>query len=178
MLKVWNVSLIGRHVHARALGHVLVVGGLLESIHAFGESTVGGWFLALIAVVLAGSTALVVDRLDDLRSERRIDSLLAQESRPARRPRAGESWFVIFWGTFLPLSSEGEPVTGASDRQPWFDRYTPCRSRCCSCWASGMRRTGARLAAGVARARAAETVLRRSRSVAGITVILLLRRYS
>ena len=54
--------------------------GILDSIHAFGASTVGGWFLALIAVVVAGSTALIVSRLDDLRSERRIDSLLSREA--------------------------------------------------------------------------------------------------
>ena len=36
--------------------------------------------LALIAVVLIGSTALIVSRLDDLRSEKQIDSLISREA--------------------------------------------------------------------------------------------------
>ena len=64
MLKVWNVSLIVGTFTLALLGTFLVRSGVLESIHAFGASTVGGWFLGLIAVVLAGSTALIVSRLD------------------------------------------------------------------------------------------------------------------
>ena len=80
MLKVWNVSLIVATFTLALLGTFLVRSGILESIHAFGASTVGGWFLALIAIVLVGSTALIVSRLDDLRIERRLDSLLSRES--------------------------------------------------------------------------------------------------
>ena len=80
MLKVWNVSLIVGTFTLALLGTFLVRSGVLESIHAFGASTVGGWFLGLIAVVLAGSTALIVSRLDALRSERRIDSLASREA--------------------------------------------------------------------------------------------------
>ena len=54
--------------------------GILESIHAFGASTVGGPLLALIAVVIVGSAALIVSRLDDLQSERRIESLASREA--------------------------------------------------------------------------------------------------
>jgi len=96
-----------------------------SSIHAFGESTVGGWFLGLIAVVLAGSTALIVSRLDDLRSERRIDSLLSRESIFLLNNLALVGlWFVIFWGTFFPLISEAVTGDKASVGPPWFDRYT------------------------------------------------------
>jgi cytochrome c-type biogenesis protein CcmF len=52
----------------------------------------------LIAVVLAGSTALIVSRLDDLRSERQIDSLLSRESVFLLNNLALVGlWFVIFW---------------------------------------------------------------------------------
>ena len=39
------------------LGTFLVRSGILQSIHAFGASTVGGPLLVLIAVVAIGSTA-------------------------------------------------------------------------------------------------------------------------
>jgi cytochrome c-type biogenesis protein CcmF len=125
MLKVWNVSLIAATFTLALLGTFLVRSGILESIHAFGASTVGGWFLALIAVVLAGSAALIVSRLDDLRSERRIDSLLSRESIfLANNLILVGLCFVIFWGTFFPLISEAVTGTKASVGPPWFDRFT------------------------------------------------------
>ena len=41
MLRVWNVSLIVATFALALLGTFLVRSGILESIHAFGESTVG-----------------------------------------------------------------------------------------------------------------------------------------
>ena len=42
MLKVWNVSLISATFCLALLGTFLVRSGILQSIHAFGASTVGG----------------------------------------------------------------------------------------------------------------------------------------
>ena len=80
MLKVWNACLIVATFSLALLGTFLVRSGVLQSIHAFGDSTVGPYILGLIAVVLIGSTALIVSRLDDLRSEKRIDSLISREA--------------------------------------------------------------------------------------------------
>ena len=80
MLKVWNACLIVATFSLALLGTFLVRSGVLQSIHAFGDSTVGPYILGLIAVVLIGSTALIVSRLDDLRSEKRIDSLVSREA--------------------------------------------------------------------------------------------------
>src|SRR3712207_8838900 len=62
------------------LGTFLVRSGILDSIHAFGESTLGKYFLVFIAIVLAGPAALVLSRRDDLRSEARLDSLASPEA--------------------------------------------------------------------------------------------------
>ena len=80
MLKVWNAVLIVATFSLALLGTFLVRSGVLQSIHAFGDSTVGPYILGLIGVVLIGSTALIISRLDDLRSEKRIDSLISRES--------------------------------------------------------------------------------------------------
>jgi cytochrome c-type biogenesis protein CcmF len=125
MLKVWNVSLIVATFTLALLGTFLVRSGILDSIHAFGASTVGGYFLALIAVVVVGSTVLVVSRLGDLRSERRIDSLLSRESVfLLNNLLLVGLCFVVFWGTFFPLISEAVTGHKASVGPPWFDRYT------------------------------------------------------
>jgi cytochrome c-type biogenesis protein CcmF len=125
MLRVWNVTLIVATFSLALLGTFLVRSGVLQSIHAFGASTVGAPILALIAVVLVGSTALIVSRLDDLRSERRIDSLASRESIfLVNNLLLLGLCAVIFWGTFFPLISEAITGTRASLAAPWFNRYT------------------------------------------------------
>ena len=143
--------------------------GILDSIHAFGASTVGGWFLALIAVVLVGSTALIVSRLDDLRSERRIDSLLSRESVfLLNNLLLVGLCFVVFWGTFFPLISEAVTGDKASVGPPWFDRYTVPLALVLVLLVGS--RAAARVAPGDARAAAA--------AVRGPAAAVALRRWS
>jgi cytochrome c-type biogenesis protein CcmF len=125
MLRIWNVSLVIGTFVLSLLGTFLVRSGVLESIHAFGASTLGKPFLLFIAIVLFGSVALVLSRLDDLRSEARLDSLLSRESVFLLNNLVLVGLcFVVFWGTFFPLISEA--LTGQSSTlgPPWFDRYT------------------------------------------------------
>jgi cytochrome c-type biogenesis protein CcmF len=124
MLKVWNVSLISLAFVLALLGTFLVRSGILQSIHAFGASTVGGPLLVLIGVVAIGSTALIVSRLPDLRPERRIESALSREAifLVNNLLLVGLA-AVIFWGTFFPLIAEFFTGTRSSLGSPWFDRY-------------------------------------------------------
>ena len=125
MLKVWNACLIVATFSMALLGTFLVRSGVLQSIHAFGDNTVGPYILGLIGVVLIGSTALIVSRLDDLRSEKRIDSLVSRESVfLVNNLLLVGLTAVVAWGTFFPLISELFTGTKASLAAPWFDRYT------------------------------------------------------
>jgi cytochrome c-type biogenesis protein CcmF len=125
MLKVWNAALIVGTFSMALLGTFLVRSGVLQSIHAFGDSTVGPYILGLIGVVLVGSTALIVSRLDDLRSEKRIDSLASRESVfLVNNLLLVGLVAIIFWGTFFPLISELFTGEKASLAAPWFDQYT------------------------------------------------------
>ncbi len=125
MLKVWNVSLVLATGTLAIMGTFLVRSGVLNSIHAFGGATLGVPFVALIAVLIAGSIYLVVSRRDMLRSEHRLDSLLSRESMfLANNLVLVALCFVIFWGTYFPLISEALTGQEASVGPPWFDRYT------------------------------------------------------
>jgi cytochrome c-type biogenesis protein CcmF len=125
MLKLWNASLILATGVLAILGTFLVRSGILESIHAFGGSTLGKPFLALIAVLMIGCVALVASRRADLRPEARLDSLLSRESMfVLNNVVLVGLCFVIFWGTFFPLISEAATGQKASVGPPWFDRYT------------------------------------------------------
>ena len=124
MLKVWNVSLVLATGVLAILGTFLVRSGILNSIHAFGASTLGVPFLVLIGVLIAGSIALVVSRAPDLRSDARLDSLLSREAVFLLNNLVLVGLcFVIFWGTFFPLISEALTGNEASVGPPWFDRY-------------------------------------------------------
>jgi cytochrome c-type biogenesis protein CcmF len=125
MLKVWNACLIVATFSLALLGTFLVRSGVLQSIHAFGDSTVGPYILGLIAAVLIGSTALIVSRLDDLRSQKRIDSLASREAVfVVNNLLLVALCATIFWGTFFPLISELFTGEKSSLAAPWFDRYT------------------------------------------------------
>ena len=80
MLKIWNVSLVLATGTLAILGTFLVRSGILDSIHAFGASTLGVPFVILIAIMIGGSIGLVVWRREALRSENRLDSLLSREA--------------------------------------------------------------------------------------------------
>src|SRR3954466_8840561 len=125
MLKVWNACLIVGTFSMALLGTFLVRSGVLQSIHAFGDSTVGPYILGLIGVVVLGSTALIISRLDGLRTPKRVDSLVSRESVfLVNNLLLVGLTAVIFWGTFFPLISELFTGNKASLAAPWFDRYT------------------------------------------------------
>jgi cytochrome c-type biogenesis protein CcmF len=125
MLKVWNVSLILGTGTLAVLGTFLVRSGILDSIHAFGASTLGVPFVSLIGVMIAASIYLIVTRRAALRSEHRLDSLLSREAifLGNNLILVGLA-FVVFWGTFFPLISEAVTGQKAAVGPPWFDRYT------------------------------------------------------
>jgi cytochrome c-type biogenesis protein CcmF len=125
MLKVWNATLIVATFSMCLLGTFLVRSGVLESIHAFGNDTVGPYLLVVIGIVVIGSTFLIVSRLDDLRSEKRIDSLVSRESIfLVNNLLLVGMTVVIAWGTFFPLISELFTGNKSSLAAPWFDKYT------------------------------------------------------
>ncbi len=124
MLKVWNVSLICATFALCLLGTFLVRSGILQSIHAFGASTVGTPLLILIGTVLIGSTALIVSRQKELRSERRVQSLASRESVfLVNNLLLVGLCLIIFWGTFFPLISEALTGERSTLAAPWFERY-------------------------------------------------------
>jgi cytochrome c-type biogenesis protein CcmF len=121
MLKIWNASLILATGTLAILGTFLVRSGILDSIHAFGASTLGVPFVVLIGVMIAGSVTLVVTRRADLRSDNQLDSLLSREAvfLFQNLVLVGMT-FVIFWVTFFPLISEAITGTKVSVGPPAF----------------------------------------------------------
>ncbi len=124
MLKVWNASLILATGILAILGTFLVRSGVIQSIHAFTGSDLGWPFLILIVLMVVGAVWLVVSRRDALATEHKLDSLLSREAMfLANNLVLVAMAFVVFWGTFFPLTSEiltgKEQTLGPS----WYGRY-------------------------------------------------------
>ncbi|HZG47975.1 MAG TPA: heme lyase CcmF/NrfE family subunit [Thermoleophilaceae bacterium] len=125
MLKIWNVSLVCATFVLALLGTFLVRSGILESIHAFGASTIGVQFLVFICAVIALSVGLILARLPHLRSEAKLDSLVSREAFFLLNNLVLVGLcLVILWGTFFPLISEALTGREASVGPPWFNRLT------------------------------------------------------
>jgi cytochrome c-type biogenesis protein CcmF len=121
MLKVWNVSLVLASGTLAILGTFLVRSGILDSIHAFGASTLGVPFVLLIGAMIAGSIGLVSWRRPQLQSEARIDSLISREAVFLFQNLVLVAMVaVIFWITFFPLISQAITGTKVSVGPPAF----------------------------------------------------------
>ena len=124
MMKVWNVSLVLLFGTLSIFGTFLVRSGVLDSIHAFGASTLGVPFVVLLAVMFLGSVGLVIWRRDLLRSEHRLDSLISREAMFLLQNLILVALtFVIFWVTLFPLISEAITGTSVSVGPPAFTPF-------------------------------------------------------
>jgi cytochrome c-type biogenesis protein CcmF len=125
MLKVWNTSLIAGTFVLSLLGTFLVRSGVLDSIHAFGASTLGTPFLIFIGLAALGSVVLIVSRLGDLRSNAKLDSLMSREAFFLLNNLVLVALCVVIaWGTYFPLISEALTGTAESVGPPFFNRIT------------------------------------------------------
>ena len=123
MLKVWNLVLIIVTYALVLFGTFLTRSGILSSVHTFGQSGLGPWFLGFIGLTLAVSLGLLIDRLPLLRSEHELDSFLSRESTFLFNNLilVGAA-FATFWGTVFPLVSEAVRGVKITVGPPFFNQ--------------------------------------------------------
>jgi cytochrome c-type biogenesis protein CcmF len=123
MLKIWNVVLIVAAYTMSIFGTTLTRSGLVDSVHAFAKSDIGGYFMAFIVVTLAGALYLILDRLPYLKSESQMGAVVSRESSFLFNNLVLlVSCFAILWGTMFPVLSEwynGNKITVGA---PFFNR--------------------------------------------------------
>jgi cytochrome c-type biogenesis protein CcmF len=107
MLKVWNMVLIIFTFIMTIFGTFITRSGLIASVHSFGESTLGWFFLFFLLLVLIVSLALLIYRLPHLKSRNQLDSLLSRESSFLINNLlfVGIA-FTVLLGTLFPIISE------------------------------------------------------------------------
>src|SRR6266566_7479885 len=80
MMKVWNVWLVFSTFLLCILGTFLTRSGVVSSVHAFAQSTIGPWFVGFICLTLAVCLAAYWKNRDYLHSENQLDSIVSRES--------------------------------------------------------------------------------------------------
>ncbi len=107
MFKVWNISLAFLAYGLSLFGTFLTRSGILSSVHAFGESTLGPYFIVWIAVLLMIGFGFLFMRLPQLRSESKLDGLISRETSFLFN---NILFFLcvafIMWGTLSPIVNQ------------------------------------------------------------------------
>ena len=125
MLRVWNLSLVCATFALTILGTFLTRSGVIASVHAFSESTIGPLLLGFFAVIVIVTVGLVGWRGDELRSVGKIDSPLSREGAfLANNVVFAAFAFVVLLGTVWPLIVEAINGDRIAVGNPFFDRMT------------------------------------------------------
>ncbi|MBN1887684.1 MAG: heme lyase CcmF/NrfE family subunit [Thermoflexales bacterium] len=107
MLKTWNVFLIILTFCQVILGTFITRTGVIASVHSFARSSIGAPFLAFTAITLLGSISLLLARLEDLRSDNKLDKLLSREAAFLLQNVLFVLLnFVVALGTYFPILSD------------------------------------------------------------------------
>ncbi|MFN8051901.1 MAG: heme lyase CcmF/NrfE family subunit [Acidimicrobiales bacterium] len=125
MLRVWNLTLVVSTFSLTILGTFLARSGVVQSVHAFSNGTIGPTLLGFFAFVVIASIALIGWRGDRLRSPGAIDSPLSREGAfLANNVLFAAFAFVVLLGTVFPLIVEALNDDRISVGAPFFDRMT------------------------------------------------------
>ncbi|MGI8988011.1 MAG: heme lyase CcmF/NrfE family subunit, partial [Bryobacteraceae bacterium] len=123
MMKVWNMVLIATTFFLCIFGTSLTRSGVVSSVHAFAESPIGKYFFTFLAMGIAATVYLILCRLDYLKSESELESVVSRESSFLfNNLLLLASCFAVLWGTLFPIISEAVSNEKISLDAPWFNR--------------------------------------------------------
>ena len=123
MLKVWNMWLVFACFWLAILGTFLTRSGIISSVHAFAQSSIGDWFAWFLAITFAVFVFFFVKNKSHLRSENKLEGMISRESSFL----FNNLLFLlltldVLWGTWFPKISElvqGNKVTVGA---PFYNR--------------------------------------------------------
>src|ERR1700682_1777858 len=123
MMKVWNMVLVSCTFFLCIFGTFLTRSGVVQSVHAFAQSSLGRYFIVFLAVGIAATLYLILNRLDYLKSEAQLESVLSRESSFLfNNLILLASCFAVLWGTLFPVITEAINGEKISVDAPFFNR--------------------------------------------------------
>jgi cytochrome c-type biogenesis protein CcmF len=125
MLKTWNLTLVIIMFIMTMFGTFLTRSGIISSVHAFSNSSLGAYFLMFIGLLLLFSLAALVYRMDDLKGQAELDSMLSRETTfLANNVILVVITFTVFLGTMFPVIAEAVRGVRVSVGAPFFNKVT------------------------------------------------------
>jgi cytochrome c-type biogenesis protein CcmF len=123
MMKSWNVWLIFSTFLLTMLGTLLTRAGLVSSVHAFAQSSIGTWFVVFMGIVLAVCMYTYIYQSGHLKTEHHLESLVSRESSFLFNNLVLlTACFVILWGTLFPILSEYVEGSKVTMGAPFYNR--------------------------------------------------------
>jgi cytochrome c-type biogenesis protein CcmF len=80
MLKMWNMWLVFATFWLAILGTFLTRSGIISSVHAFAQSSIGDWFAVFLVLTLVVFLVFFFKNKSHLKSEHRLESIVSRES--------------------------------------------------------------------------------------------------
>ena len=123
MMKVWNIVLVSTTFFLCIFGTFLTRSGVVSSVHAFASGSIGKFFVTFLAIGIAATVYLILNRLDFLKSESQLESVLSRESSFLfNNLILLASCFAVLWGTLFPVISEAVTGEKISVDAPFYNR--------------------------------------------------------
>lgn len=123
MMKVWNVWLVFITFLLCILGTFLTRAGIVNSVHAFAQSSIGNWFVGFLGIILAVCLLAYLLNHDYLKSENQLDSIASRESSFLfNNLILLVSCVAVLSGTLFPVFSEWLSGNRISVGAPYFNK--------------------------------------------------------
>jgi cytochrome c-type biogenesis protein CcmF len=123
MMRVWNVWLVFATFMLVILGTDLTRSGVVSSVHAFAQSSIGHWFTAFLIIIFSVCLISFLKNRDYLRSDNQLDSMLSRESSfMFNNLILLVACVAVLSGTLFPVLSEAVQGTKISVGPPFFNR--------------------------------------------------------
>ena len=124
MLKIWNMVLVALAFELSVFGTFLTRSGVVNSIHSFAKSPIGGWFLAFVVISSIFSVALILWRLPLLQARTRLESALSREATFLYNNLLLVALcLTVLWGVLFPIVTELVKGESRTIGRPYYDFF-------------------------------------------------------
>lgn len=123
MMRVWNVWLVFITYMLTILGTLLTRSGVVSSVHAFAQSSIGSWFVIFLAIIFAVCFGAYWMNRDYLRTDNQLDSVISRESSFLfNNLILLAAAFAVLWGTLFPVFTEWFEGSKITVGPPFFNK--------------------------------------------------------
>ncbi|MGB6833026.1 MAG: cytochrome c-type biogenesis CcmF C-terminal domain-containing protein, partial [Candidatus Acidiferrum sp.] len=123
MMKVWNVWLVFSTFLLCILGTFLTRSGVVSSVHAFAQSSIGNWFVGFLVIIITVCLVAYLKNRDYLKSENQLDAIISRESSFLFNNLVLlVACIAVLSGTLFPVLSEALSGSKISVGAPFFNK--------------------------------------------------------